>query len=152
DGKTLVVAADGMVKVWDLDGSRLCCQLCGHRGRVWAAAVHPNGRTIASAGADGTLRLWDLAVARAAQEPLVVRGVQDGAIALVPGGCRVAIARKLESVLEVWEWTAAGPHCALAVPMAAPTGLIPTPDGRALLVSDGRGQIVRVEVPSARGD
>ncbi len=34
--------------------------LTGHRDTVWSVAVSPNGETLSSAGADGTVKLWNL--------------------------------------------------------------------------------------------
>jgi WD40 repeat protein len=39
-------------------------ELTGHRGLVVALAYSPDGRTLASASADGTARLWDLATGK----------------------------------------------------------------------------------------
>ncbi|WP_408612013.1 WD40 repeat domain-containing protein, partial [Falsiroseomonas oryzae] len=57
DGRRLASAAwDGTARVWDL-ATGTARVLEGHRGNVNGVAFRPDG-TVATAGFDGTLRLW----------------------------------------------------------------------------------------------
>lgn len=49
---------------------RLRAILRGHKGEVSDVAVAPDGHTVATGGADGTIRLWDAASRAAMGEPL----------------------------------------------------------------------------------
>jgi WD40 repeat protein len=53
--------------------------LAGHSGTINALAVSPDGARLATAGEDGTLRVWDLLAEDPANEPLIL-GAGDGAL------------------------------------------------------------------------
>jgi WD40 repeat protein len=67
DGRTLAVAGDATsIRVLDVITARELARLDGHEGGVTALAFAPGAARLVSAGADRTVRVWDLA---ARQEP-----------------------------------------------------------------------------------
>jgi hypothetical protein len=71
------------VRLWDPTTGTQLRVLAGHPGRVNALAADPAGRWLASAGTDGTVRLWEVA----SGEPIAtLLASDDGWAVLLPDG------------------------------------------------------------------
>lgn len=64
DGKRVAVrhyssrVQDSSARIWDLRKGERCDQIRGHSSRVAAVQCHPDGKSFASVGADGTVYVW----------------------------------------------------------------------------------------------
>lgn len=100
DGRYLLVAGDA-ARVWRVSDSKLVRTLKGHIGDVRHAVWSPDGSRIATAGADGTVKLWVAANGKL-QATLAAEGAIQ-ALAFSHDGQRLAASGR--SGVHVWSAT-----------------------------------------------
>ena len=61
DGRYALAASGQNVVIWDTQTGDKLRELAGHTSRVEAVSISADGRTLFTASADGTVRLWDVA-------------------------------------------------------------------------------------------
>src|SRR5262249_25595991 len=91
DGKTIAVTAEWLRTVFLLDAAngKPLSPGSGHNGPVWAMAFSPDGKRLATAGHDQSIRLWDLATG---EELRTFHSYLVWKLAFSPDGKRLAYA------------------------------------------------------------
>jgi WD40 repeat protein/tRNA A-37 threonylcarbamoyl transferase component Bud32/Flp pilus assembly protein TadD len=124
---------------------RLCQQelrdFRGHTGVVWGVACSPNGRRLATASEDRTVRVWDVATG---QEVFCLRGHEAPVwrVAFSPDGRRLASAggeQGKPGVVKVWDAETRKELYTLSGHGGEVRGVAFSPDGRLLATGDAYG-------------
>jgi WD40 repeat protein len=71
-GSSASGAADHAIRLWDVETGKCLATFSGHEGGTTAIAMSSTGRFVLSGGADGEVKLWEVATSRA------VRSIQVG--------------------------------------------------------------------------
>ncbi|GGM16865.1 hypothetical protein GCM10010129_71310 [Streptomyces fumigatiscleroticus] len=121
--------------------------LVGHRGTVYGVVYSPDGRLLASAGADSTVRLWNPAT----RQPVAVLKGHSGSVARVafsPDG-RLLASAGADGTVRLWNPATHRPVTVLSGHSGPVNAVAFSPDGR-LLASAGADSTVRLWNPATR--
>ena len=148
DGRGRLAAAtgSGAVWLWEAASGAPPHDLPGHRGKVNAVAFARDGRLLASAGDDGTIRLWDPDTRQLVRTPIATESAELD-VAFSPDA-RMLASAGADGVVRLWDVPSGRSLGVLAGHQGAVRSVVFSPTGR--LVSGGDDRVLRWWDPVAR--
>jgi WD40 repeat protein len=152
DGRLLAGPGEEITQVdlWDTQTHRRSARLTGHTGGVCSVAFSGDGRRLASASIDHTVRVWDVAAAKCIA---VLTGHTDEVFSAVfhPDGRRLASAGR-DRAIWLWDLATGQEVARLEGHTNYVFSPVFSPDGRSLVSGSGDGtvRIWDTEAPAQR--
>lgn len=134
DGKKIVYALYRAVAIWDAEKGHI--YLGGHFGKILAVTFSPDGKQVASASEDNTIKLWDIYNGREIQS---MEGHTDSvnSVAFSPDGKRVVSASDDRSI-RIWDVETGMEIQSIHGHSYGVESASFSPDGKQIVSSDGR--------------
>jgi WD40 repeat protein len=107
DGRFIVTAADEnfgnprIAQIWDVASGEVRRTLVGHSRAIWSVDISPNDEAVATASADGTVRIWDAMTGDVKGTLNIQKPVR--AVAFSPDGELLLTAHE-DGTAYLWDW------------------------------------------------
>ncbi|MBX3460716.1 MAG: protein kinase [Planctomycetes bacterium] len=133
DGRTVALAGEAGAALFDFEDWRRVRVLEGHRGPVLAVAFSPDGKRLASAGADASVRIWQVETGQLLH---TMWGHTDRVVALAFTKDFVISAAR-DNTVRGWNPETGLEQYRTELPASA-AAMVLSPDGTVLVVADGK--------------
>jgi WD40 repeat protein len=154
DGKLLEAAGADAVGTWDLaNQARITTRPLASSANGGAVALSPDGKTVATGGADGIIRLWDAATGQEIGSPMSSDASPVDAVAFSPDGTLMATA-STDGNVQLWATATQQEAGPALIPNGPEVGALAfSPDGKLLATGsqDGTAQLWNVPSGSQAG-
>jgi cytochrome c len=136
DGRVATGGADARIAIWNAGGTQPQTVLEGHTAPVVALAVSPDGKTLASASWDRTVRLWPLA----GGSPRVLDGHRQNVngVAFLPDGSAV-VSAGYDATLRIWPLS--GDSAPIIVTLPTPLNAVAIAPNSEILCAGADGKV-----------